>query len=95
VGRAFAELGSIDVVVNNAGYVLLGAAEEVSDEQIAQQLATNLVGSIHVTRAVLPHLRAQGGGRILQLSSIGGQIGLPGAASITPANGGSKASWRR
>jgi NADP-dependent 3-hydroxy acid dehydrogenase YdfG len=93
--RAFAELGSIDVVVNNAGYVLLGAAEEVSDEQIAQQLATNLVGSIHVTRAVLPHLRAQGGGRILQLSSIGGQIGLPGAASITPANGGSKASWRR
>jgi NAD(P)-dependent dehydrogenase (short-subunit alcohol dehydrogenase family) len=54
VGRAFAELGSIEVVVNNAGYVLLGAAEEVSDEQIVQQLATNLVGSIHVTRAVLP-----------------------------------------
>jgi NADP-dependent 3-hydroxy acid dehydrogenase YdfG len=80
VDRAFAELGSIDVVVNNAGYLLLGAAEEVSDEQVAQQLATNLVGSIHVIRAVLPHLRAQGGGRILQLSSIGGQLAYPGCS---------------
>jgi NADP-dependent 3-hydroxy acid dehydrogenase YdfG len=80
VDRAFAELKCIDVVVNNAGYVLLGAAEEVSDEQIAQQLATNLVGSIHVIRAALPHLRAQGGGRILQISSIGGQIAYPGCS---------------
>src|SRR3982074_1720181 len=70
VRRAFAELGSIDVVVNNAGFVLLGAAEEISDEQVTQQLATNLTGSIQVTRAALPHLRAQGGGRILQISSI-------------------------
>jgi NADP-dependent 3-hydroxy acid dehydrogenase YdfG len=80
MGRAFAALKSIDVVVNNAGYVLLGAAEEVSDEQIAQQLATNLVGSIQVTRAALPYLRAQGGGRILQLSSIGGQLAYPGCS---------------
>jgi len=58
VHRAFAELGSIDVVVNNAGFVLLGAAEEISDEQVTQQLATNLIGSIQVTRAALPHLRA-------------------------------------
>jgi NAD(P)-dependent dehydrogenase (short-subunit alcohol dehydrogenase family) len=78
VDRAFADLGRIDVVVNNAGYGLAGAAEEVSDEQIRQIIDTNLIGSIQVTRAALPHLRAQGGGRILQLSSMGGQIVFPG-----------------
>jgi NAD(P)-dependent dehydrogenase (short-subunit alcohol dehydrogenase family) len=78
VGAAFAELGRIDVVVSNAGYGLFGAAEEISDEQIEAQINTNLIGSIQLTRAVLPHLRAQGGGRILQLSSMGGQIALPG-----------------
>lgn len=77
IDSAFAELGRIDVVVNNAAYALFGAAEEVSDDQIQQQLATNLVGSIQVIRAALPHLRAQGGGRILQVSSEGGQIAYP------------------
>lgn len=77
VARAFAELGRIDVVVNNAAYALFGAAEEVNDAQIQQQLATNLIGSVQVIRAALPHLRAQGGGRILQLSSEGGQITYP------------------
>ncbi len=77
VDRAFAELGRIDVIVNNAGYALFGAAEEVTDDQIRQQIDTNLIGSIQVTRAALPHLRAQGGGRIMQLSSMGGQISLP------------------
>ncbi|MGI4814386.1 MAG: SDR family oxidoreductase [Janthinobacterium lividum] len=78
VDQAFHDFGRIDVVVNNAGYGLFGAAEELSDEQIAHQLATNVIGSIQVVRAALPHLRAQGGGRILQLSSMGGQIALPG-----------------
>jgi NAD(P)-dependent dehydrogenase (short-subunit alcohol dehydrogenase family) len=76
--RAFAELGRIDVVVSNAGYGLSGAAEEVTDEQIRHQIDTNLVGSIAVIRACLPHLRAQGGGRVLQVSSEGGQITYPG-----------------
>lgn len=69
-----AALGRIDVVVSNAGYGLFGAGEEVTDVQIDHQIATNLVGSIQTIRAVLPHLRAQGFGRILQVSSEGGQI---------------------
>jgi len=77
IGRAFQDLGRIDVVVNNAGYALFGAAEEVSDDQIRHQIDTNVIGSIQVIRAALPHLRAQGGGRILQLSSEGGQIAYP------------------
>jgi NAD(P)-dependent dehydrogenase (short-subunit alcohol dehydrogenase family) len=80
VDAAFADLGRIDVVVNNAGYGLFGAAEEVTDEQIVQQIQTNLIGSIQVARAALPHLRAQGGGRILQLSTVGGQAAFPGAS---------------
>jgi NAD(P)-dependent dehydrogenase (short-subunit alcohol dehydrogenase family) len=80
VNRAFADLGRIDVIVNNAGYGLFGAAEELTDEQITHQIGTNLIGSIQVVRAVLPHLRAQGGGRIVQLSSYAGQAALPGAS---------------
>lgn len=77
VDRAFSELGRIDVVVSNAGYGLFGAAEEVTDEQVRHQIDTNLVGSIALIRAALPHLRAQGGGRILQVSSEGGQVTYP------------------
>jgi NAD(P)-dependent dehydrogenase (short-subunit alcohol dehydrogenase family) len=77
VGKAFADLGRIDVVVSNAGYGLFGAAEEVSDEQLVRQLDVNLLGSMRLVRAVLPHLRAQGGGRILQVSSVGGQVAYP------------------
>jgi NAD(P)-dependent dehydrogenase (short-subunit alcohol dehydrogenase family) len=78
VDQAFAKLGRIDVIVNNAGYGLLGAAEEVSEEQIRHQIETNLIGSIAVIRACLPHLRAQGGGHVLQVSSEGGQMTYPG-----------------
>ncbi|SCK42853.1 NADP-dependent 3-hydroxy acid dehydrogenase YdfG [Variovorax sp. HW608] len=77
VDKAFADLGRIDVVVSNAGYGLFGAAEEVSDEQLLRQLDVNLLGSMRLVRAVLPHLRAQGGGRILQVSSVGGQVAYP------------------
>ncbi len=78
VDRSFAKLGRIDVIVSNAGYGLFGAAEELSDEQIDHVIATNLVGSIQLIRAVLPHLRAQGGGRIVQMSTYGGQVAYPG-----------------
>lgn len=77
VADAFAGMGRIDVAVSNAGYGVFGAAEEASDVQIERQIATNLIGSIQFIRAVLPHLRAQGGGRIVQVSSEGGQIAYP------------------
>ncbi|MBF59669.1 SDR family oxidoreductase [Halomonas sp. FeN2] len=77
VSQAFTTFGRVDVVVSNAGYGLFGAAEEASDEQIERQIATNLTGSIQFLRAVLPHLREQGGGRIVQVSSEGGQIAYP------------------
>ncbi len=80
VDRAFTELGRIDVIVNNAGYGLFGAAEELTDDQVIAQVSTNLLGSIQVVRAALPHLRAQGGGRLIQISTYGGQATNPGAS---------------
>jgi NAD(P)-dependent dehydrogenase (short-subunit alcohol dehydrogenase family) len=78
VDRSFAALGRIDVVVSNAGYGLFGAVEEPTDEQVEHILATNLHGSIAFIRAALPHLRVQGGGRIIQISSYGGQVAFAG-----------------
>lgn len=77
IDQAFADLGQIDVVVNNAGYALFCSVEEASDEQIVQQINTNVIGSIQIIRAALPHFRQQGHGRILQLSSAGGQTTYP------------------
>ena len=77
VDRAFAELGTIDVVVNNAGYGAFGSVEEVDDAEIARVIDTNLLGPIRVVRAALPHLRRQGRGRILQVSTAGGQTTYP------------------
>lgn len=77
VDDAFAALGRIDVVVSNAGYSLVGAAEEPTDEQVERQLDTNILGSMTLARAALPHLRRQGGGHLIQFSSIGGQAAFP------------------
>ena len=78
VERSFAQHGRIDVIISNAGYGLFGGAEELTDEQVEHIVATNLVGPIHLIRAALPHLRAQGGGRVIQISSYGGQVAFPG-----------------
>jgi NAD(P)-dependent dehydrogenase (short-subunit alcohol dehydrogenase family) len=78
VERSFTQRGRIDVLISNAGYGLFGAAEELTDRQVEHLVATNLVGPIHLIRAALPHLRAQGGGRVIQISSYGGQIAYPG-----------------
>ncbi len=78
VARAFTAMKRIDVIISNAGYGLFGAAEELTDQQVEHLVATNLVGPIHLIRAALPHLRAQGGGRVIQISSYGGQVAFPG-----------------
>jgi NAD(P)-dependent dehydrogenase (short-subunit alcohol dehydrogenase family) len=78
VNNAFSELGKVDVIVSNAGYGLFGAAEELTDEQVEDIVAANLMGSIQLIRSTLPYLRKQGGGRIIQMSSYGGQVAFPG-----------------
>lgn len=78
VDSAVADHGQIDVLINNAGYGLFGAAEELSDKDINLILATDLTGSIQMIRAVIPYMRKQGGGRIIQISSYGGQVAYPG-----------------
>ena len=75
-GRCWQQLGRIDVIVSNAG--LFGAAEELSDAEVTDIIATNLTGPITLIRSAVPHLRQQGGGRIIQISSYGGQVAFPG-----------------
>jgi len=77
VQAAIDAFGRIDVLVNNAGYGLTGAIEEVSDDQIRQQFETNVFGLLNVTRAVLPLLREQKSGHILNITSVGGQVSFP------------------
>nr|WTB28650.1 SDR family oxidoreductase [Streptomyces sp. NBC_00830] len=80
VDRAFAEFGRIHVIFANAGRGAFGAAEELSDASVEGQIALNMTAPIQLTRAALPHLRAQGGGRIIYTSSMGGQINTPGGS---------------
>jgi len=80
VGRAFDELGRIDVVVSNAGSGMFGAVEEVPSADLRRLIDTNLVGAIEFIRAVVPRLREQGGGRFLQISSKNGLAVTPGMA---------------
>ena len=72
VDEAAALLGRIDVVVNNAGYGLVGAAEEVTEAEAREIVDTNFFGALWVTQAALPYLRRQGGGDIVQISTVGG-----------------------
>lgn len=88
VSKAIAHFGRIDVLVNNAGFGITGAAEAFTDEQVRSQLDANLYGPIEVTRAVLPHMRSQRSGRILQISSIGGRVGGAGLTMYQAAKFG-------
>lgn len=77
VKAASDKFGKLNVVVNNAGYGMFGAVEEVTTQQLRDQLEVNLFGVLHVTQAVLPILRKQGNGHIIQISTIGGVAAFP------------------
>jgi len=76
--KAIAAFGQVDVLVNNAGYGVNGAIEEVSEDEFESMFQTNIYGLIRTTRAFLPHFRKRGSGHIFNLSSIGGLIGGAG-----------------
>ncbi|OOQ59763.1 oxidoreductase [Mucilaginibacter pedocola] len=88
VADAVAHFGGIDVLVNNAGFGITGAVEAFSDEQVRGQLETNLYAPIEITRAVLPYMRKQRSGHILQISSIGGRVGSGGVTVYQAAKFG-------
>jgi NAD(P)-dependent dehydrogenase (short-subunit alcohol dehydrogenase family) len=77
VARAAAHFGSLDIVINNAGYGHFGMIEELTEAEVRAQLETNLFGALWVTQAALPIMRAQGSGHIIQVSSIGGISAFP------------------
>jgi len=98
VAETIARFGRIDVAINNAGYGLFGAIEEVSEAEARAQIETNLFGALWVTQAVLPQMRAQGSGHILQVSSIGGVNAFPTVGLYHASKWGLEGSasrWRR
>ena len=85
VSQTIGEFGSIDVLVNNAGYALRGALEEIPVEEVQEMFDVNVFGALRMIREVAPHMRQQRSGRIINISSIAGKLS-------TPANGSYSAS---
>jgi short-subunit dehydrogenase len=83
-GQYILSLERIDALINNAGFAVAGFAEELTDEEYLYQFETNLFGVMRVTNMVLPKMRQQGEGRIINISSISGLIGFPGLSLMLP-----------
>ncbi len=85
VAQTIAQFGRIDVLVNNAGYAVTGALEELPEEKVKQVFDVNVFGVVRMIQAVVPHMRKQGAGRIINISSIAGKMSTPanGAYSAT------------
>jgi NAD(P)-dependent dehydrogenase (short-subunit alcohol dehydrogenase family) len=77
IGEAIRVFGAIDVLVNNAGYALVGPFEAMSEAQVRRQLETNVLGLMSVTRAILPHMRQRKSGTIVNVASVGGRLTFP------------------
>jgi NAD(P)-dependent dehydrogenase (short-subunit alcohol dehydrogenase family) len=78
VDEALSRAAHLDVIVNNAGYGLVGAVEEISDDEARRQMDTNFFGPLHLIQATLPHLRSRGSGWYVSISSVAGVIGWAG-----------------
>jgi NAD(P)-dependent dehydrogenase (short-subunit alcohol dehydrogenase family) len=83
VEAAMARFGRIDVLINNAGYGIVGAVEETPESELRAQMETNFFGAVAVTKAVLPQMRAQKSGSIVNISSLGGQLSFGGFSAYS------------
>ncbi|MBC8072273.1 MAG: SDR family NAD(P)-dependent oxidoreductase [Deltaproteobacteria bacterium] len=83
IKAAVARFGRIDVLINNAGYGIVGAAEETPEVELRAQMETNFFGAVAVTQAALPILRSQKSGAIVNMSSLGGQLSFAGFSAYS------------
>jgi len=83
VAATLARFGRIDVLLNNAGYGIVGAVEETPEAELRAQMDTNFFGAVAVTQAVLPTLRRQRGGAVVNISSLGGQLSFAGFSAYS------------
>lgn len=88
IDKSVEKLGRIDIVVNNAGYSLVGSMEEMTDEEFRTTMDVNLFGTVNIIRNIMPYMRRQQSGHIINISSNAGYVGIGKAASYNAAKFG-------